>query len=68
VIAREVTLGGGHAGGAAVPEHFGLGGAEAVRLRVIWPDGERSDWLRPSRRTWPSARRGSGESLYATPY
>jgi hypothetical protein len=68
VIAREVTLGGGHAGGAAVPEHFGLGGVETVRMRVIWPDGERTDWLDIAANMAVTARRGSGESLYATPY
>ena len=41
---REVTVGGGHAGGAAVPEHFGLGEADHVRMRVRWPDGVMSDW------------------------
>lgn len=41
---REVTIGGGHAGGSAVAQHFGLGGAGAVRLRVIWPDGHAGDW------------------------
>ena len=41
---REVTVGGGHAGGAAVPEHFGLGETSHVRLRVRWPDGVISDW------------------------
>jgi hypothetical protein len=42
---REITVGGGHAGGAAVPEHFGLGDVESVRVRVIWPDGQASDWF-----------------------
>jgi len=41
---REITIGGGHAGGQALPEHFGLGQADAARLRVIWPDGVISDW------------------------
>lgn len=43
--AREITVGGGHAGGSAAPEHFGLGTAETARLRVIWPDGSASDWV-----------------------
>lgn len=43
--AREVTIGGGHAGGSAGPEHFGLGDAETVRLRVRWPDGTLTDWV-----------------------
>ena len=44
IIAREVTVGGGHASGSAVPEHFGLGDAGAVDLRIIWPDGSIGDW------------------------
>ena len=36
---REVQIGGGHAGGQAGYEHFGLGQADAVFLRVRWPDG-----------------------------
>ena len=47
---REVTVGGGHAGGVAVPEHFGLGalGTEArsrVAVRVLWPDGTQGGWF-----------------------
>ena len=41
---REVTVGGGHAGGHALPQHFGLGQASGIRLRVIWPDGATGDW------------------------
>lgn len=41
---REITVGGGHAGGSALAEHFGLGSVTSVRLRVIWPDGTASDW------------------------
>ncbi|WP_299351123.1 CRTAC1 family protein [uncultured Shimia sp.] len=44
-VLREVTVGGGHAGGTAVPEHFGLGPSQAVRVRVIWPGGVASDWV-----------------------
>lgn len=42
---RELTIGGGHAGGTATPEHFGLGTAGKARLRVTWPDGTSSRWL-----------------------
>ena len=45
VIVREVTVGGTHASGVALPEHFGLGPAEAAELRVTWPDGTATDWL-----------------------
>ena len=41
---REVTVGGGHAGGVLGPQHFGLGTAGAAEVRVIWPDGVASDW------------------------
>ncbi|MEM9900119.1 MAG: CRTAC1 family protein [Pseudomonadota bacterium] len=44
VVAREVTVGGGHVGGQAGPVHFGLGAAEAAELRVIWPDGTTTAW------------------------
>lgn len=44
VVVRELTVGGGHAGGQAVPEHFGLGPLSEVELRVIWPNGETTDW------------------------
>ena len=36
---REVTVGGGHAGGQLGPIHFGLGSADKARVRVTWPDG-----------------------------
>ena len=42
--AREITVGGGHAGGQAGPLHFGLGAATTAEVRVIWPDGARSGW------------------------
>jgi hypothetical protein len=42
---REITVGGGHAGGSALPEHFGLGDAMAAEIRVIWPDGTASPWV-----------------------
>lgn len=44
VQAREVTVGGGHAGGIAGPQHFGLGKADQVRLRVRWPHGDWTPW------------------------
>ncbi|MDW4549150.1 CRTAC1 family protein [Defluviimonas sp. D31] len=44
VQAREVTVGGGHAGGQAGPVHFGLGDATTAELRIFWPNGTRSEW------------------------
>ena len=51
-VFREVTLGGGHAGGPAGDEHFGLGSVDHLRLRVIWPDGQTGEWqdVKPNRR------------------
>jgi hypothetical protein len=41
---REVTVGGGHGGGQALPQHFGLGSETSARVRVHWPDGKVSAW------------------------
>ncbi|MEK0165576.1 CRTAC1 family protein [Phaeobacter sp. A36a-5a] len=41
---REVTVGGGHAGGSVGDLHFGLGESDDLRLRIIWPDGETTIW------------------------
>jgi hypothetical protein len=40
VLRREVTVGGGHAGGQLGWIHFGIGDADHATVRVIWPDGE----------------------------
>lgn len=45
IFAREITVGGTHASGVALPEHFGLGASETAELRVTWPDGTVTDWL-----------------------
>lgn len=44
VIRTESTVGGGHAGGERGPLHFGVGAATTADVRVIWPDGEVSEW------------------------
>ena len=46
ITSRELTVGGGHAGGQLGWVHFGLGDLTSARLRVIWPDGETSRWWR----------------------
>jgi hypothetical protein len=39
VQTRELTVGGGHAGGRSGPIHVGLGSATEAQVRVRWPDG-----------------------------
>ena len=41
---REITVGGGHAGGQSGWWHFGLGDTARAEVRVIWPDGTSGDW------------------------
>lgn len=45
-LRREITVGGGHAGGSSGWIHFGTGTAERARVRVQWPDGEWGPWIR----------------------
>jgi hypothetical protein len=45
ILRRELTIGGGHAGGQLGWTHFGLGASNAARVRVQWPDGEVGPWL-----------------------
>jgi enediyne biosynthesis protein E4 len=42
---HEVASGGGHVSGSVGWLHFGLGAAESVDLRVIWPGGQAGDWM-----------------------
>ncbi len=44
-LRREVTVGGGHAGGQLGWNHFGLGSASAARVRITWPDGTLGAWV-----------------------
>lgn len=45
VLRRELTIGGGHAGGQLGWIHFGLGAANGADVRVAWPGGENGPWL-----------------------
>lgn len=44
----QKLVGGGHAGGQALPLHFGLGGAAQAGVTVRWPDGTLSGHVIPS--------------------
>ncbi len=54
---REVTVGGGHAGGQLGWSHFGLGDANEAEIRVQWPDGTWSEWQPASANTFYSMHR-----------
>jgi hypothetical protein len=44
-VVREVTVGGGHAGGELGWLHVGLGEEDEAEVRVQWPDGETGPWM-----------------------
>jgi hypothetical protein len=44
-VEREITIGGGHAGGQLGWIHVGLGDADGAEIRVEWPDGRTGPWL-----------------------
>ncbi len=44
VMRREITVGGGHAGGQLGWIHFGLGEETGAEVRVIWPGGAAGAW------------------------
>jgi enediyne biosynthesis protein E4 len=43
---HEISSGGGHVSGSVGWVHVGLGSAQSVELRVIWPDGTADAWHR----------------------
>jgi hypothetical protein len=44
VVSRELTIGGGHAGGQLGWVHVGIGDEPRAEVRVRWPDGEVGPW------------------------
>lgn len=66
-IEREVTIGGGHAGGQLGWIHVGLGGADGAEVRVRWPDGETGPWLDLSADGFAIIERGAAEPLPWSP-
>jgi len=41
---QQLSIGGGHAGGKALPLHFGLGNAQEAVVTVHWPNGQESTY------------------------
>jgi hypothetical protein len=64
---REVTVGGGHAGGQLGWIHFGLGAADRAEVRVLWPDGQEGPWLPVERNRFVTITRGATEAADWTP-
>jgi hypothetical protein len=59
ILLREVTVGGGHAGGQLGWIHFGLGSADRAEIRVTWPDGEMGPWLGLAANAFAAVERGA---------
>ena len=66
-VEREVTIGGGHAGGQLGWIHFGLGDADGAEVRVEWPDGETGPWLELPANGLATIERGADEPRPWTP-
>jgi hypothetical protein len=58
-ITREITVGGGHAGGKAGWIHTGLGGALSADVRVHWPNGDTGPWMTVAADQFVSIDRGA---------
>ena len=65
--AREVTVGGGHAGGKSGWIHAGLGTANRADVRITWPDGEVADWVTVDADQFVTVTRGSNEATVWQP-
>ncbi|HZX55047.1 MAG TPA: CRTAC1 family protein, partial [Ilumatobacteraceae bacterium] len=57
-MTRELTVGGGHAGGQLGWLHFGLGSADRADVRVSWPDGEKGPWMNVDANQFVTISRG----------
>jgi enediyne biosynthesis protein E4 len=64
-VVREVTVGGGHAGGQLGWIHLGLGEADTADVRVRWPDGETGPWMTLPADGFATIERGAEQ---ATPW
>ncbi|MEX0709621.1 MAG: CRTAC1 family protein [Chloroflexota bacterium] len=64
---REVTVGGGHAGGQLGWIHLGIGGDDQAQVAVHWPDGETGPWLTVGANRFYIIERGAAEAIPWTP-
>ena len=66
-IRQELTVGGGHASGHLGWMHFGLGAAQSVKLRVLWPQGSWGPWLTAASGGFYAVDRQNGISAWKAP-
>jgi hypothetical protein len=57
-LRRELTIGGGHAGGQLGWVHFGIGRAAGADVRVLWPGGETGPWVHVTANQFALVQRG----------
>jgi hypothetical protein len=62
ILRRELTIGGGHAGGQLGWIHFGLGAASGADVRVAWPGGVTGPWLHVGANQFAVVRRGASDA------
>lgn len=62
VFTQERTIGGGHAGGSALPLHFGLETYAGAEARITWPDGAVSPWIAVNTNATTTITRASGSN------
>jgi enediyne biosynthesis protein E4 len=67
VLVREITSGGGHAGGHLGWWHLGLGAADQAEVRVIWPDGVAGDWHQLAADGFYVLRPGAAAEVWPAP-
>jgi len=67
IMRRELTVGGGHAGGQLGWIHFGLGNAAGADVRVAWPGGEIGPWLHLPANEFSVVKRGVAEARRWSP-
>jgi hypothetical protein len=67
VTQRELTIGGGHAGGQLGWVHFGLGSATRAQVRVQWPGGGLGPWLEVTANTFDTIERDAPSAVPWSP-
>jgi hypothetical protein len=66
-IARELTVGGGHASGQLGGIHVGLSDELQAEVRVQWPDGETGPWMTVPADHVATIDRGAAEATMSAP-